>query len=357
MKSLNEIIKTAVSAGSSDIHITTNRPASCRVHGILYTLDEEDLTNDDLKEMFKPFMRIKGVSKHLEDLGEADFAYQHFDEEGNGYRFRTNVFKQKGELACVMRLLPTEMPNPEDLGLPEAVQNFVYLKRGIILVTGETGSGKSTTLASLINVINKTQQKHIITVEDPIEFVHKHQMSIVNQRELGIDTLSFSNALRAALREDPDIVLVGEMRDLETIQTALTAAETGHLVFSTLHTNSAPATIDRVIDVFPPEQQQQVRVQLANVLEGIVCQQLLPIREGRGRVAAFEVMVSNTAIRNLIREGKTFQLASNIETGRKQGMQSMDDCIFKLYENKKIFAEDAVRFALDQGKMSQRCML
>lgn len=357
MKSLNDIIKMAVGAGSSDIHLTTHRPASCRVHGTLYTLDEEDLTNEDLTEMFKPFMKIKGVQNRLEELGEADFAYQHFDEQGIGYRFRTNVFKQKGELACVMRLLPTEMPNPQALGLPEAVQNFVYLKRGIVLVTGETGSGKSTTLASLINVINKTQQKHIITVEDPIEFVHKHQMSVVNQRELGIDTMSFANALRAALREDPDIVLVGEMRDLETIQTALTAAETGHLVFSTLHTNSAPATIDRVVDVFPPEQQQQVRVQLANVLEGIVCQQLLPVREGRGRVAAFEVMVANTAIRNLIREAKTFQLASNIETGRKQGMQSMDDCIFRLYEQKRIFAEDAVRFALDPGKMSQKCML
>lgn len=351
MKNLKDIINAAVSAGSSDIHITTKRPASCRVHGTLYTIDEEILYQADLERMFKPFFEIKGVAQKMEELGEADFAIA-FDDKS---RFRVNMFKQKGELAAVMRLLPTEMPNPEKLGLPEAVREFVNLKRGIVLVTGETGSGKSTTLASLINTINMTQQKHIITIEDPVEFVHPHRMSLVNQRELGIDTMSFANALRAALREDPDIVLVGEMRDLETIQTALTAAETGHLVFSTLHTNSAPATIDRIVDVFPPEQQQQVRVQLANVIEGIVCQQLIPLKEGRGRVGAFEVMVANTAIRNLIREGKTFQLASQIQTGKKQGMQTMDDCLIKLFQDRKISAEDAVRFALDANTMSKKC--
>ena len=353
MKSLTDIIQTAIAAGSSDIHLSTRRPASCRVYGKLFTMDNDVLTNEDLERMIIPFMQIKGVPEKIEKLGEADFAYS-FDENT---RFRVNMFKQKGEYAVVMRLLPTKMPNPEELGLPEAVQNFVNLKRGIVLVTGETGSGKSTTLASLINRINNTQQKHIITIEDPIEFVHQHKMSLVNQREIGIDTMSFSNALRASLREDPDIVLVGEMRDLETIETALTAAETGHLVFSTLHTNSASSTIDRIIDVFPPSQQEQVRVQLANVLEGIVCQQLLPTRDGNGRVAAFEVMVANSAIRNLIREGKSFQLTSQIQTGRKQGMQTMDDCLLKLYDQKKIFAEDAVRFAFDQGAMTKACML
>lgn len=353
MKTLHDIISTAIAAGSSDIHISTKRPASCRVHGKLFTMDNEILMNEDLERMIQPFMRIKGVAQRMEDLGEADFAYS-FDENA---RFRVNMFKQKGEYAVVMRMLPTKMPDPEALGLPEAVQNFVNLKRGLVLVTGETGSGKSTTLAAIINKINQTQQKHIITIEDPVEFVHQHKMSLVNQREIGIDTMSFSNALRASLREDPDIILVGEMRDLETIETALTAAETGHLVFSTLHTNSAPATIDRVVDVFPTNQQDQVRVQLANVIEGIVCQQLLPKREGSGRVAAFEVMVANTAIRNLIREGKSFQLTSQIQTGRKQGMQTMDDCIFKLFEQKKIFAEDAVRFALDQKAMEKMCML
>lgn len=353
MKTLHDIIATAIKAGSSDIHISTKRPASCRVHGKMFTMDNEILHQEDLVNITKPFMQIKGVAQKMEDLGEADFAYS-YDEDN---RFRVNMFKQKGEYAVVMRRLPTTMPEPEALGLPEAVQNFVNLKRGLVLVTGETGSGKSTTLASIINRINCTQQKHIITIEDPVEFVHQHKMSLVNQREIGIDTMSFANALRASLREDPDIILIGELRDLETIETALTAAETGHLVFGTLHTNSAPSTIDRVVDVFPSNQQAQIRVQLANVIEGIVCQQLLPVREGSGRVAAFEVMVSNTAIRNLIREGKSFQLTSQIQTGRRQGMQTMDDCLFKLFEQKKIFAEDAVRFAHDQAAMIKLCNL
>ena len=353
MKDLHDIINTAIAAGSSDIHISTQRPASCRVHGKMFTMDNDILTQADLVKITKPFMDIKGVAQKMEDLGEADFAYS-FDADN---RFRVNMFKQKGEYAVVMRRLPTTMPNPDKLGLPEAVQNFVNLKRGLVLVTGETGSGKSTTLASIINTINQTQQKHIITIEDPVEFVHQHKMSLINQREIGIDTMSFSNALRASLREDPDIILVGEMRDLETIETALTAAETGHLVFSTLHTNSAAATIDRVVDVFPTNQQAQVRTQLANVIEGIVCQQLLPVREGNGRVAAFEVMVANTAIRSMIREGKSYQITSQLQTGRRQGMQTMDDCLFKLYEQKKIFAEDAVRFAFDPGAMTKACGL
>lgn len=353
MKSLQDIINKAIAAGSSDIHISTQRPASCRVHGKLFTMDKEILTNEDLTAMFQPFFKIKGVKEKMEEFGEADFAYS-FSETA---RFRVNMFKQKGEYAVVMRLLPTVMPEPESLGLPESVQEFVNLKRGLVLVTGETGSGKSTTLASIINRINCTQQKHIITIEDPVEFVHQHKMSLVNQREIGIDTLSFANALRASLREDPDIILIGELRDLETIETALTAAETGHLVFGTLHTNSAASTIDRVVDVFPAEQQAQIRVQLANVIEGIVCQQLLPVREGTGRVAAFEVLVANAAIRNLIREGKSFQITSSIQTGRKQGMQTMDDCLFTLFKQKKIFAEDAVRFAHDAGAMARQCQL
>lgn len=353
MKHLNDIINTAIKAGSSDIHITTQRPASCRVHGKLFTMDKEPITNEMLEQMIQPFFEIKGVKQRLEEFGEADFAISFSDAA----RFRVNLFKQKGEYAVVMRLLPTQMPDPDALGLPESVQNFRHLKRGLVLVTGETGSGKSTTLASLINKINNEYQKHIITIEDPIEFVHQHRMSVVNQREIGIDTMSFANALRAALREDPDVVLVGEMRDLETIETALTAAETGHLVFSTLHTNSAPSTIDRIVDVFPANQQDQIRVQLANVLEGIVCQQLIPRREGNGRIAAHEVLVSNSAIRNLIREGKSFQLTSQLQTGRKQGMQTMDDSLYALYEQKKIFAEDAVRFAFDPDGMAKKCML
>lgn len=353
MDKLGKIIEVAIANKASDIHVTTNRAPSCRVSGKVYAMSENILTQQDLVEITAPFMKIKGVKEKMDTLGEADFAYS-YDKHT---RFRVNMFKQKGEYAIVMRRLPTTMPDPEELSLPMAVQGFVQLKRGLVLVTGETGSGKSTTLAALINRINSTQQKHIITIEDPVEFVHQHKMSIVNQREIGIDTMSFSNALRASLREDPDIILVGEMRDLETIETALTAAETGHLVFSTLHTNSAASTIDRVVDVFPTNQQQQVRVQLANVLEGIVCQQLIPVRDGNGRVAAFEVMVTNSAIRNLIREGKSFQLTSQIQTGRRQGMQTMDDCIYRLYQNKKITADDAVRFAHNQGDMTRMCQM
>ena len=351
MKTLADIITTSINAGSSDIHLSTKRPASCRVHGQLYTLDNEILTNEDLQRMFQPFFSLPNVSEKMVHFGDADFAFS-FDAKS---RFRVNMFKQKGELACVMRLLPTTMPNPEDLGLPEAVRGFDQLKRGLVLVTGETGSGKSTTLAAILNKINLTQQKHIITIEDPVEFVHPHKMCLVNQREIGVDTMSFANALRAALREDPDIILIGEKRDNETISTALTAAETGHLVFGTLHTNSAPSTIDRVVDVFPPTQQPQIRVQLANVLEGIVCQQLLPKKDGKGRVAAFEVMVTNSAIKNLIREGKSFQLTSQIQTGKRQGMQTMDECIFKLYEQRLVSADDAIRFAHDQNAMTKNC--
>lgn len=352
MKTLANIINMAMQVRSSDIHITTNRPASCRVNGILYTMDKEPLTQQDLENITSPFFKIVGVQEKMDKFGEADFAYSFNDT----VRFRVNMFKQRGEYAVVMRMLPLSLPEIDNLNIPEAVKEFVNLKRGLVLVTGETGSGKSTTLAALIHKINCTQQKHIITVEDPVEFVHKHRMSIVNQREIGIDTLSFSNALRAALREDPDIVLVGEMRDLETIETALTAAETGHLVFSTLHTNSAPATIDRIVDVFPTNQQQQVRVQLANVLEGIVCQQLIPKKDGSGRIGAYEVMIGNVAIRNLIREGKTFQLLSQIQTGRRQGMQTMDDCLLKLYQTSQITGDEAVHFAHDQPAMQKLCM-
>ena len=351
MKSLDQIIKTAIAAGSSDIHITTKRPASCRVYGTIYTLDNEPLTEEDVVAMAQPFYAIKGVREKMENFGEADFAYSYDDKT----RFRMNMFKQKGEHAFVMRLLPTKMPDPDDLGLPEAIKDFVETKRGLVLVTGETGCGKSTTLAAILNRINETKQKHIITVEDPIEFVHPHKKCLVNQREIGNDTKSFSAAIRAALREDPDVVLIGEMRDLETIETALTAAETGHLVFGTLHTNSAPSTIDRIVDVFPSDQQPQIRVQLSNVLEGVVCQQLIPLKSGKGRVAAYEIMVTNTAIKSLIRDGKSFQLTSQIQTGKKQGMQTMDDSVYKLFVDKLITAEDAERAAHDQPAMRKLC--
>lgn len=253
-----------------------------------------------------------------------------------------------------MRTLPFKIPEPETLGIPPEVVAVTEKKRGLILVTGPTGSGKSTTLASLIQVINRTRADHIITLEDPIEYLHKHDKSIVNQREIGSDTENYAKALRAALREDPDVILVGEMRDLETISTAITAAETGHLVLSTLHTIGADKTIDRIIDVFPPDQQQQVRIQLAAVLECVVSQQLLKRSDGNGRVAALEVLFANNAVRNLIREGKTFQIASIIQTSKRLGMQMMDDALYDLYMQRMIDGEMAVSYAQDPVGMNKK---
>jgi len=346
---LDEILMKAVDMGSSDVHITAGRPVTFRIDGELRTVYDEKVTPDDVARLAN--VLIAGETKIREEIdaeGEVDFAYS---VEGYG-RFRVNLFKQRNSYTIVMRLLPYDIPRPEALGVPQSVVELSDLMRGLVLVTGATGSGKSTTLASLIMEINKKYNKHIITLEDPIEYLHRHQKSIVNQRELGTDTSSYAHALRAALRQDPDVILVGEMRDLETISTAITAAETGHLVFSTLHTNNAAATIDRVIDVFPPHQQQQIRVQLANVLEGVIAQQLLPM-EGHGRVAAFEVMLTNPAIRNLIREGKAYQITNQIQTGKKQGMQTMDDAILEIYMTGKISKEVAIHYAIDQEGMAK----
>ena len=287
--------------------------------------------------------------KELEQKGELDFAYTF-----PGFsRVRVNAFRQRGTYGMAMRILSFMIPTPQQLGLPRSVVDLTNRKRGLVLVTGATGSGKSTTLASLIDVISENYAKNIITLEDPIEYLHKHKKSMVNQREIGTDTLSYANAIRAALREDPDVILVGEMRDLETISTAITAAETGHLVFSTLHTNSAADALDRVIDVFPPHQQQQIRIQFASVIEGVVAQQLLPRMDG-GRVAAFEVLIANSAIRNLIREGKSFQIPSIIQTARKDGMQAMDDTIYELFLANFITRQTAIDFAQDTTAMTER---
>ena len=288
----------------------------------------------------------------LEREGELDFAHS----IAGFNRVRVNVFRQRGTYAMALRILSFEIPLPKDLGVPEAVVNLTSKKRGMVLVTGATGSGKSTTLASLIGVISKNYKKTIITLEDPIEYLHGHGKGMVLQREIGYDSMSYANAVRAALRQDPDVILVGEMRDLETISIAITAAETGHLVFSTLHTNSAASAVDRMIDVFPPFQQQQIRVQLAGVLEGVVAQQLLPRQEG-GRVAAYEVMLAVPAIRNLIREEKSFQIPSIIQTNKKMGMQTMDDAIYDLYMKSYITAETAISFAHDAAGMSQKINL
>ena len=351
MRELDEILQEAVDRHASDIHITAGRPVIFRIDGDLRPLDSDKLTPEQIEELVVPlFADNDRLVETMEKTGEIDFAHSLY---GRG-RFRVNLFKQRGTLAMVMRLLPFKIPAPRELGLPASVQELCQRKRGLVLVTGATGSGKSTTLASLINMINKTYSKHIITMEDPIEYLHRHEKSIVNQREIGDDTESYAGALRAALREDPDVILVGEMRDLETIQTAITAAETGHLVFSTLHTNNAADTINRVIDVFPPHQQQQIRVQLASVIECVISQQLLPIQTGSGRVAAFEVMMGTSAVRNLIREGKAFQIPSMIQTSKKQGMQSMDDALYNLYIGGLISAENCLNYAQDAIAMSRK---
>ena len=349
MYNLDEILIQSVKSGASDIHLTTGRPPSYRIDGVLAPIEGERLTPQMLEELLMPLMDVRHRGE-LQDNGQTDFAYA---IPGVG-RFRVNVFKQRGTLASVMRSLPFNIPEPEQLGIPAEVVERTSRKRGLILVTGPTGSGKSTTLASLLHVINRTYPYHIITLEDPIEYLHRHDKSVVNQREIGSDSTNYAQALRAALREDPDVILVGEMRDLETISTAITAAETGHLVFSTLHTIGADKTIDRIIDVFPPNQQQQIRIQLASVLECVVSQQLLKKADGSGRVAALEILFANNAVRNLIRESKTYQISSVMQTSKRAGMQTMDDALYDLYMRKLIDADNAVTYAQDPVSMNKK---
>ena len=337
---METLLMEAKEKGASDLHITVGIAPKCRVNGNLYDMDYKKLLPEETKELILPILTDK-FKAILAKVGEVDFAYS----IPNIGRYRVNVFKQRGSLAAVIRVVGTRIPSAQELGIPESVVELTRKKRGLVLVTGPTGSGKSTSLASLIDIINKNYSAHVITLEDPIEYLHNHEKAIVNQREIGLDTISYANALRAALREDPDVILVGEMRDLDTISTAITAAETGHLVFSTLHTMGAGATIDRIIDVFPPHQQQQIRIQLASVLESVISQQLIPMMGGKGRVAAYEVMNATPAIKNLIRESKTHQITSIIQTSRKAGMQVMDDAIYDLYLKRKIDAEQALKYA------------
>lgn len=346
---MDSLLEIARDVGASDVHITVGLPPKMRVNGTIEDIIPHVLTSHDTQTLVLSIMNERQVATLKRD-GEADFSYS---TEALG-RFRCNVFRQKNSFAAVLRLINTVIPAPEKLGLPWSVMDLAKRKRGLVLVTGPTGSGKSTTLASLINMINENRKEHIITLEDPIEYLHKHKNSIVNQREIGFDTLSFANGIRAALREDPDVILVGEMRDLETISSAITAAETGHLVFSTLHTIGAAATVDRVIDVFPPHQQQQIRVQLANVLISVISQSLIPTRDGKGRVAAFEIMHTTPAIQNLIRENKTHQISSSIQTSKNMGMITMDDAIYKLYNDGKIDSTQALEFAQEPDQLRKK---
>jgi twitching motility protein PilT len=317
---LNEILELVLERKASDLHLTSGARPTLRLNGELTQLEEYPiLTPPVIQRVIYAALTQRQREKFEENL-ELDFAYS---VPGRA-RFRVNVYRQRDALGAAFRLIPFEIKKLEDLGIPPSVANFANLPRGFVLVTGPTGSGKSTTLAALLDLANRTRREHIMTVEDPIEFLHRHQACIVNQREVGEDTWSFQNALKHVLRQDPDIILVGEMRDLETISVALTAAETGHLVFATLHTQDAAQTIDRVIDVFPSHQQEQVRVQLAGSLQGVVCQTLCRTRDGRGRAVATEVLVATPAIRNLVREGKTHQIYSAMQAGAKHGMHTMD---------------------------------
>lgn len=349
MATIEEILIAAKEAGASDVHLTVGIPPKMRVNGNLVTMDFPKMLPADTLDVVLSIM-TEAQRDRYEEKGEYDMSYS----ISNVARYRVNAFKQRGSAALAFRVVGTDIPAPEKLGVPESVIDLYQRKRGLILVTGPTGSGKSTTLAAIIDKINSNRDAHIITLEDPIEYLHQHKMSMVNQREIGLDTESYANALRAALREDPDVILVGEMRDFETISVAITAAETGHLVLSTLHTIGAASTVDRVIDVFPPHQQQQIRVQLSNVLEAVISQQLIPTADGRGRCAAFEVMHANHAVRNLIREGKSHQLQSVMQTNRKIGMMTMDDAILQLYYDGKIDRELAIQFAQDVDGMEQK---
>lgn len=348
---LQELLRKTIEMKASDLHLTVGLPPTIRCNGKLIHLEDKKLLPNDVEEFSKEILQEK-YEEYL-SIGEFDTSYS---AQGIG-RFRVNVFKQRNSDAIAIRVIALKIPTLDELKHPAVLKDIVTKKRGLVLVTGPTGSGKSTTLAAMINEINNTRQAHIITLEDPIEYLHKHNNCIVNQREIGKDSKSYGNALKAILREDPDVILVGEMRDLETISIAITAAETGHLVFSTLHTIGAAKTIDRIIDVFPPHQQQQVKIQLSSVLQAVVSQQLLPNIEGNGRVAALEVMVSTPGIQNLIREGKTHQIESAVQTGNKYGMKTMDMAIAELYKKGVISMDTAMTYAVDRETLKRLMIL
>src|SRR3954465_2414233 len=320
-----DVLLETIDLGASDLHLTAGSPPMVRIRGRMRPLDYAPMTPQLCREVVYSFLN-NDQRKKLEEDWQIDLSYS---VPGKA-RFRVNAFFQRASIGAVMRTIPQDIPKFETLGLPPVLMDFIKKPRGFVLVTGPTGSGKSTTLAPMIDKINEARHEHIMTIEDPIEFLHRHKSCIVNQRELGTDAQSFGKALKAALRQDPDVILVGEMRDLETMQTALTAAETGHLVFATLHTQDTAQTVDRIVDSFPPEQQHQVRSQLSIALQGIVTQQLLPTADGQGRICACEVLVPTPAVRNLIREGKTHQLYSALQTGGSHGMQTMDSALADL---------------------------
>jgi twitching motility protein PilT len=336
MAQIDQFLKVLVEQRGSDLHLTVGAPPIMRVHGHLQRLKFRELTNKDLEALIYEIMEEDWRIKFVDRL-DYDFAY----EIPGMARFRVNVFWQRKGLGAVLRTIPSKIQTADELGLPDAVRKLCMLTKGLVLVTGPTGSGKSTTLAAMVDLINETRADHVLTIEDPIEFVHQNKKSLVNQREVTTNTRSFANALRAALREDPDVIMVGEMRDQETIELGITAAETGHLVFGTLHTNSAPKTVDRIIDVFSADEQEQIRSMVAESLKGVIAQVLLRAKDGRSRFAAWEIMIGTSAIGNLIRENKIHQIPSIIQTGKKDGMQLLDQHIMEFMMSGKITAEEA----------------
>ncbi|WP_407540819.1 type IV pilus twitching motility protein PilT [Deinococcus radiomollis] len=344
---ITDILRVAAEKGASDVILTVGMPPQFKIHGVYGGQDFSELSATDTRKLMYSMMNEK-QQRTFEEKRELDFSFA----LGEKARFRVNTFMQKGNVGGVMRLIPTIIKSVSDLGLPPNVVDVANAPRGLVLVTGPTGSGKSTTLAAMLDYINVNKKMHIMTIEDPIEFMHTHKNSIVNQREVGSDTTDFQSALRAVLRQAPDVILVGEMRDYETIKAAVTAAETGHLVMGTLHTNSAPESIDRIVDVFPEEQQEQIRVQLANNLVAVMTQQLLPRIDG-GRILAYELLIANPAVRALIREGKTYQITSVMQTGAREGMITMDAYLAGLFRKRLITHETGMERAVDSKEFSR----
>jgi len=346
---IDRLLEACIKMGGSDLHITVGRPPVLRLHGRLRSLETKVLEPEDTTALMKSITPDKN-QQEFQEIGSTDFGFAFGDKA----RFRTSVFRQKGNVSMVLRLIPSELMSFDKIGLPKICAALCRRPRGMFLVTGPTGSGKTTTLASMINYINETLDRHIITIEHPIEYYHQHKKSIINQREVGSDVPSFAEALRRALRQDPDVILVGELRDLETMENAIRAAETGHLVFSTVHTTGCQGTINRIVNVFPVDQQEQIRVQLSTNLIAVLSQALCPLKVGKGRVAAYEFMVVTPAISNLIRENKTYRIESSIQTGKGLGMQLLDDHLWELYDTDKINLEEMIEKARQPSALLEK---
>jgi twitching motility protein PilT len=346
---IDRLLETCIKRGASDLHLHVGRPPVLRLHGRLRQLETKILDPEDTIALMKSITPDR-AQQELQEQGGTDFGFE-FGEAG---RFRTAIYQERGHVSLTLRLIPSKLFTLDEIGLPPSVKELLHRPRGMFLVTGPTGSGKTTTLASMINHINERYDRHIITVEDPIEYYHSHKKSLISQREVGVDVPSFAEALRRALRQDPDVILVGELRDLETIESALRAAETGHLVFGTLHTSSAQGTVTRIVDQFPVDQQEQVRVQLADSMIACLCQALLPRKDVRGMIAAYEYLYVNSAVSNMIRENKVFRIPSVIQTGKKMGMQLLDDHLFRMIAEGKVDEEDAIERAQTPTELQEK---